>query len=105
MQKKPLSPEEFRNHTEAQLNDPSLALKGQNPTTVAQTRTEHYATGINLLKQVSETLQTLANNPNNPSAKQQVNLALKHLDNAGTAFGMASLCQDVVHDKDDTSKT
>ena len=105
MSSKDFTPEDFRRATEAQLNDPSLALKGQDAGTVAKARAEHYASGANLLKQVSSTLHQLAASHPDPGAKQQVNLALVRLDQARTAFGTAGLCQSTVHDKEDTSTT
>jgi hypothetical protein len=103
MSNKELTPEEFRRLTEAQLNNPSFALKDKDAGVVAQTRAQHYANGTDLLKQVSDTLQKIAATHPDPAAKQQANLAVNHLRDAHSAFGVASLCQNVVHDKGDTS--
>lgn len=97
------TPEDFRRATEAQLKDPSLALKGQDASTVAKVRAEHYANGANLLKQVSDTLQQIAATHSDPNAMQQADLALNRLNAAQSAFGTACLCQGTVHNKDDTS--
>jgi hypothetical protein len=103
MSNKELTPEDFRRTTEAQLKDPSLALKGKDAGTVAQARAEHFANGTDLLKQVSATLQQIAATHPDTNAKQQANLALNRLNEAQSAFGTAGLCQGTVHDKDDTS--
>jgi hypothetical protein len=103
MSNKDLTPEKFRDITEAQLKDPTLALKGENASAVAQTRAKHFANGTNLLKQVSATLQQIAATHPDSNAKQQANLALNSLNEAQSAFGTAGLCQGTIHDKDDSS--
>ncbi|HET7396425.1 MAG TPA: hypothetical protein VFK12_08290 [Gammaproteobacteria bacterium] len=102
MSNKELTPEDFRRTTEAQLKDPSLALKGKDAATVAQARAKHYSTGAELLKQVSVTLQQIAATHSDPTAKQQATLAVSRLSEAQNAFGNASLCQPIVHDKDNS---
>lgn len=105
MSSKDLTPEEFRRITEAQLNNPALAIKGADASTVAKTRANSFASGADLLKQVSSTLQQLAATHPDPAAKQKVDLALSRIDEAQSAFGAASLCQGTIHDKGDSSTT
>lgn len=103
MSNKELTQEDFRRITEAQLKNPSLALKDKDASAVAHARAGHYANGIDLLKQVSATLQQIASTHPDANAKQQANLALNRISEAQSAFGTASLCQSTVHDKDNTS--
>lgn len=102
MSNKELTQEDFRRIAEAQLKDPSVALKNKDATTVAQARAEHYANGTDLLKKVSDTLQQIAATHPDPAAKQQADLALNRLTEAQGAFGTASLCQTVIHNKTDS---
>lgn len=101
MQNKPLSPEEFCNAAETQLNNQPKLLQGKDAAVLAKARANHYANGANFLKQVSDTLQQLAASQSDPSSKQRVNLALNNLSEAQNAFGMACLCQGSIWNKDD----
>jgi uncharacterized protein YpuA (DUF1002 family) len=103
MSNKDLTPEDFRRITEAQLNNPALALKGNDAGTVAKTRAKHFANGSDLLKQVSDTLQQIATTHPDKNAKQQASLALDRLSEAQNAFGNASLCQQIIYQKDDST--
>lgn len=103
MSNKELTPEDFRRVTEAQLKNPTLALKGQDANTVAQARAKHFANGSDILKQVSATLQQIAATHPDSNAKQQAHLALNRITEAQSSFGAAGLCQGTVHDKDDSA--
>jgi len=87
--KKPVSPATFHKRTQRRAKK---ELAG------AKKRAQHYSKGDKLMKQVSKTLQNIANTHPNPKAKKQAKLAVKKLGQAQHAFGSAGLCQNDVFD-------
>ncbi|HEY3644698.1 MAG TPA: hypothetical protein VGM16_05100 [Gammaproteobacteria bacterium] len=81
--KKPVSAASFKKKSQARAKKAAASAKK---------RAAHYAKGDKLMKQVSQTLQTMAKNHPNPKAKKQAKMALKKLGEAHNAFGNAGMC-------------
>jgi len=81
--KKPVSAASFKKRAQARAKKAASS---------ANKRAQHYAKGDKLMKQVSKTLQNIANSHPNPKAKKQAKMALKKLGEAHDAFGNAGMC-------------
>ena len=87
--KKPVSPATFKKRAQDRAKK-TVAGAGK--------RAQHYAKGDKLMKQVSQTLNSIAKSHPNPKAKKQAKLAVKKLGQAQHAFGSAGLCQSDIYD-------
>jgi hypothetical protein len=90
--KKPVSAASFQK--KAQIRAKKAAAS-------AKKRAQHYAKGDKLMKQVSQTLGSIAKTHPNPKARKQAKLALKKLGDAHTAFGSAGMCAGSTFNNDD----
>jgi Skp family chaperone for outer membrane proteins len=83
--KKPVSATSFKKKSQTRAKKAVVS---------ANKRAQHYAKGDKLMKQVSQTLNSIAKSHPNPKAKKQAKLALKKLGQAHTEFGSAGMCAD-----------